>query len=471
MKLKMKKSIFKNLFFALIAVVLVGCFDDKDKENTFTPTAIIDSPATGTTFSAGVTINFQGSGTDSDGSISQYAWDFGDGNSSALQNPTHSYSSTGSYSITLTVTDDGGLTGTKTISIEITGIGTVSGIVKDAVADSLLQGVNVELFNGTVSITSVTTDVNGAYSLSVAAGSGYKAVFSKTDFMSASYDNVSVTANATTYLETVLQIDSLQMGDGIVSGTITNAFSGAAVDSLTVELFAGINTTTGSSVDTTTTNASGLYIFSSLPTGIYTAELSKSGFSTSIITIISIGGTTRDNQNGSVTPVLATGEIRIVLTWGATPSDLDSHMTGPKPGESERFHVYFLNRTYYNNSSVYVGLDTDDMSSYGPETITIYEQTDGAYRYSVNNYSGGGNTVLPNSSAQVKVYQGSTISTFNVPASQSGTLWTVFELNGSVITPINTITTGSTYAAKPNDTSDYESANSDAELIGNLPSK
>ena len=32
-----------------------------------------------------------------------WAWDFGDGNTSALQNPLHNYAAVGSYSVTLTV--------------------------------------------------------------------------------------------------------------------------------------------------------------------------------------------------------------------------------------------------------------------------------------------------------------------------------------------------------------------------------
>jgi len=45
---------------------------------------------------------------DSDGSISSYVWNFGDGSTSSSANPAHSYSSAGSYTVTLTVTDNGG---------------------------------------------------------------------------------------------------------------------------------------------------------------------------------------------------------------------------------------------------------------------------------------------------------------------------------------------------------------------------
>lgn len=48
-----------------------------------------------------------------------YLWDFGDGTRSNEMSPTHSYSSTGSYNITLTVTDECGNTGSITKSIMI----------------------------------------------------------------------------------------------------------------------------------------------------------------------------------------------------------------------------------------------------------------------------------------------------------------------------------------------------------------
>lgn len=52
-------------------------------------------------------VAFDGSSsTDSDGSIADYSWDFGDGSSGAGQLVSHTYSTVGSYSATLTVTDN-----------------------------------------------------------------------------------------------------------------------------------------------------------------------------------------------------------------------------------------------------------------------------------------------------------------------------------------------------------------------------
>lgn len=47
--------------------------------------------------------------------VTGYLWDFGDGTTSALSNPSHTFASPGSYTITLTITTAGGCTATTTV--------------------------------------------------------------------------------------------------------------------------------------------------------------------------------------------------------------------------------------------------------------------------------------------------------------------------------------------------------------------
>jgi PKD repeat protein len=55
-------------------------------------------------------VSFSSAGSyDSDGTIVAYDWDFGDGTSSTLANPVKSYSTAGTYTATLVVVDDSGL--------------------------------------------------------------------------------------------------------------------------------------------------------------------------------------------------------------------------------------------------------------------------------------------------------------------------------------------------------------------------
>ena len=76
-----------------------------------------------TSGSAPLEVSFTGSGSDSDGSIASYSWDFGDGTSSTQQNPSHTYQNAGSFTATLTVTDDEGATDTTTIQITSDDVG------------------------------------------------------------------------------------------------------------------------------------------------------------------------------------------------------------------------------------------------------------------------------------------------------------------------------------------------------------
>jgi len=68
---------------------------------------------------AHLTVLFTGSGEDSDGVVTSYEWTFGDGGSSTLQNTSHTYDSPGTYTATLTVTDDCGATGSDNVTVTI----------------------------------------------------------------------------------------------------------------------------------------------------------------------------------------------------------------------------------------------------------------------------------------------------------------------------------------------------------------
>lgn len=68
---------------------------------------------------SGLTASFTDSSFDMDGTIASRSWDFGDGTNSATTNPNHTYPVAGTYTVTLTVTDNTGLTSTKTQVINV----------------------------------------------------------------------------------------------------------------------------------------------------------------------------------------------------------------------------------------------------------------------------------------------------------------------------------------------------------------
>lgn len=68
-------------------------------------------PTAGFTFvCTDLTCDFTDASTDSDGTVVGWSWDFGDGGSSSVQNPSHTYAAPGTYTVTLTATDDDGAT-------------------------------------------------------------------------------------------------------------------------------------------------------------------------------------------------------------------------------------------------------------------------------------------------------------------------------------------------------------------------
>lgn len=67
---------------------------------------------------SGTPTSFMDASTITNGSITDWDWDFGDGNTASTQNPAHSYASAGSYNVTLTVSA-GNCTDQTTISANV----------------------------------------------------------------------------------------------------------------------------------------------------------------------------------------------------------------------------------------------------------------------------------------------------------------------------------------------------------------
>jgi PKD repeat protein len=101
----------------------------------------------------GLSCNFTDSSVDPDGTIAGWSWTFGDGASSTVKNPTRTYAAAGTYTVSLTVTDNGGATGTTSQAVTVTaggGGGPANVIINEILANepgSSTAGEAVELVN------------------------------------------------------------------------------------------------------------------------------------------------------------------------------------------------------------------------------------------------------------------------------------------------------------------------------------
>jgi len=132
--------------------------------------------------------------------------------------------------------------------------------------------------------------------------------------------------------------------------------------------------------------------------------------------------------------------IKIKLTWGEAPDDLDSYLTLPNGSVI----------SYHGKGNLlaepFVNLDVDDTNSFGPEIVTVRKLMVGTYSYAVRNFSGTHTPDTTLSPAKVELTASGNTSLYAPPpgeATSGKTVWTVFNLvvaaNCSVVvTPVNT---------------------------------
>jgi PKD repeat protein len=90
-----------------------------------TPTPAFTASSNPATAGSAVGFNAAGS-TDTVGTITGYSWNFGDGNTASGQAPSHVYTSPGTYTVSLTVTNDAGQTATTSQTVTVNSVPTVT---------------------------------------------------------------------------------------------------------------------------------------------------------------------------------------------------------------------------------------------------------------------------------------------------------------------------------------------------------
>ena len=100
------KNVFYYPFLIFLSFFFIEC--EKDKEESNAPNACFTYEPQ--TVSAGIEVTFNSSCSEN---ADEYSWDFGDGNTSTEANPSHTFLSTGTYTVNLTVTKNGATNATS----------------------------------------------------------------------------------------------------------------------------------------------------------------------------------------------------------------------------------------------------------------------------------------------------------------------------------------------------------------------
>lgn len=233
-------------------------------------------------------------------------------------------------------------------------------------------------------------------------------------------------------LEPVLHHDAQDVSDAPeISGRVVSATTGNGVARAEIRVRSG-SLTNGEPLTVTETDGFGHYTLTLAP-GPYTAEVICSGYTTETfeLYISMAGGPVNDLV---ISPLLSEGQMRIVLEWGAYPTDLDSYLDGTLDNGTS-IHINYTNRTASRNGERLAELDVDDRDGYGPETTTVYDMN-GVFRFSVEDYLQTGD--MSSSGATVKVYlPGNSVpQTIEIP-SGLGNIWYVCTIDHGVLSVTN----------------------------------
>jgi hypothetical protein len=244
------------------------------------PTGVISSPSGNVTIAAGQSVFFDGSGSnDPDGTISAYSWTFpgGSPSTSSLATPGNViYASAGSFTATLTVTDNAGLTDptppTRTITVNPAPDFSLSASPS---SQSLVQGANAQ------------------YTVSVAPLNGFS------DTVNFSVGGLPLGASASFVPASVT-------GSGSSTLTVTTSAS-TPVGTYTLSI-TGATTTLNHSVNVTlNVNSAGDFTLSASPT---TLQIPRGGSGSDTVTVSALQGFT-----GTVSLSLTGLPARTSASW------------------------------------------------------------------------------------------------------------------------------------------------------------
>ncbi|MBI3423593.1 MAG: carboxypeptidase regulatory-like domain-containing protein [Acidobacteria bacterium] len=232
---------------------------------------------------------------------------------------------------------------------------------------------------------------------------------------------------------------AITVGSTATTGTVTGIVRNAA----TGQPLAGAAISIANTTLTATSAANGAYTLNNVPPGPRTLTAAATGFAATQFAITVVAGQTL-TQNISLSPTLATGQLRITVNWtkdtAGFPDDLDAHLYGPD-GSNNCFHVYW-NDYGSLTAAPYAALEVDniELSGHPPtETVQIARQTAGTYRFFIDDYESEYADGIARSRATVQIFGSSGLLRTYIAPSGAGEFWHVFDLNGQngALTDIN----------------------------------
>jgi len=119
----------------------------------------------------------------------------------------------------------------------------------------------------------------------------------------------------------------------------------------------------------------------------------------------------------------STNAATVRLTWGASPSDIDSHLHVPGG-----VHVFYGARGSLT-ADPFANLDVDDVTGFGPEITTIRRPKVGLYRFYLHNFSGTFSPGMTGSPTRVEFnYAGRVVAFTPAAGEASNRYWHLFDL-------------------------------------------
>lgn len=325
------------------------------------------------------------------------------------------------------------------------GISTISGYVYDPYENGI-QDTSVSLISldYDCDLYTTMTDENGYYEILIPTRDlDYSLDFEKADHIEETICDVDADVDEINLAQEIIYLSPKDNNEYTCSFQFYDAlnkaeddYGMAALEGVDIEIRRGVNNKSGDTVKTL--HSDGSYVEIELAPGMYTVHISKTDYLDCYNTLF-VSADSSNYLEAFATPALNDDEIRIVLTWGSDPYDLDSHLFTPSTsGLEEDYHICYYNMA---DSNYNTSLDVDDTDGYGPETTTINHIQNGLYKFYVCDYTDCSDQDeeserMSNSGAVVRVYgsQG-LIQTFNVPVKRKGVIWEVFEIRDGKLIP------------------------------------